>query len=291
VRWVFLLLAFTGEMASGQLALTLEIGRADHLRYEEVAATVTVSNRSGQDLVMAGPGGRSWLTFSMTGPDGNLLPAAGESGVENRVLAAGDTHRERIDLVALFDLSRLGNHGVVASVFHSPSGQFYQSNRVRIQIVEGTELQTWVAGVPLGQPGGGGQRAYSLISYREKEGRGLYVRVRDPVAGRVYATYLLGPLLSLTEPQAAVDGRGHFHVLYLSTPRMFAHKIVAPDGTLVATDFHQSGGAVSRPTLMQNDSGDLIVRGGRLHEPGGGSPGQPAERPGMRMLSDRPAGF
>ncbi|HEY1082197.1 MAG TPA: hypothetical protein VGE29_08045, partial [Prosthecobacter sp.] len=66
----FFLLALS---AQAQFHVTLSLPRANFVALEAIPASVSITNRSGAEVVLGGPGRGSWLSFEMTDKTGNPL--------------------------------------------------------------------------------------------------------------------------------------------------------------------------------------------------------------------------
>ena len=118
--------AFAAPTASAQLMVEMKTNKTSYVAYETMRATVTIHNRAGQDIVLGGPGGRSWLSFNIY-RDGQLLsPRAGGTGMRPFVLGAGKSITKSIDLNRVYPVSDYGSYTVAASVYFPPPAQLLQ---------------------------------------------------------------------------------------------------------------------------------------------------------------------
>ena len=126
-------------------------------------------------------------------------------------------------------------------------------------------------------------RTYSLLTNQFPDHTSLYVRVQDKDNGSVYATYSLGRIISLEEPQAQIDRANQLHVLQCAAPRSWAYSRIGLNGELLAhSSFMETK---TRPRLFRAADGEVAVRGGMLEAPAAQTAGGTAPK-----LSERPPG-
>ena len=166
---VMLALAATPVVVNAQYETGIKLNKDTYLTHENVEATVTVTNRSGADVVMGGPNGDAWLSFDITDPNGKSLPPMRFNSEENIVFKAGNTISRKINLGEQFTFGDQGTYGVIAQVYHPPSQQFYASNRVRANFTDANPFWKPSFGVPPGLPGAGQIRRYELSLLRDAE--------------------------------------------------------------------------------------------------------------------------
>ncbi|MFV1994922.1 MAG: hypothetical protein ACC661_05755 [Verrucomicrobiales bacterium] len=286
-------LLLTPGAACGQLAVGIEMDKKTFVSYETMKVEVTVYNRSGRDLVLGGPADTSWLRFQVTDSDDNLL-ISGKRKISERpaLLEAGARITRSADLTEFYPVYGYGNYRLRASVYLPPMERFYESRELKASVSDGKEIWGQVARGPAGGKGAGELRRFSLLTWRGEINTELYVRVADDRSGGVYATFSLGSIILFHEPQATIDREGSLHVLYLAAPQVFAHSVVAFDGSFLKRDIYRAAG-YDRPELTTVGGGEVRVRGGVADDPvSSGRPdgGAPAAGPAkMRRLSERPA--
>ncbi|MBW8864735.1 MAG: hypothetical protein JF609_07395 [Verrucomicrobia bacterium] len=134
-------------------------------------------------------------------------------------------------------------------------------------IITGATLWTQDFGVPAtnGTPE---MRKFTLeqASYLNSHMR-LYVQLSDAAEARIYKTVALGQTVSFSRPEAQVDRNSMLHVLWQSGAQSFNYCMVDPVGTVERQEIYDD--LNSRPRLVVNDNGDMLVAGGvRRPEPG-----------------------
>lgn len=276
--------------ARAQLDVRLDMAKTTYLLFEPIEATVTVSNRAARDVVIGGPGGGSWLTFTITDDRGVMLPNTTERGVERQpfVLKAGETVTENVVLNRYFPLANRGNYTINASAFFPPLQRYASSRMRRFSISEGRVVWERTFGLP--QAEGGGFRRFQVLTYTGDETTQLFVRIRDEATGTVLRTTNAGRIILQKAPQVTMDGESNLHILMLGAPRTYGHIVIDRNGRLAEQEqFQELPG--DRPTLMEDTDGTVIVEGGSLMAPGE-SVSDGAPRPaGVRRSSERPSGW
>jgi hypothetical protein len=169
---------------------------------------------------------------------------------------------KKVDLSTLFDLTRVGSYRIVATVnvpafrenFASPSKQFIISNGSRL----GEEI---TFGVPnsAGPDGKPEVRKYRLIQTNPGADAKLFVRVSDMMNNSI-KVIPIGGLVSFSRPEPQLDRWSNLHLLYQNGARSLLYTEINPEGMVIAKETHEI--TDSRPTLVANDEGRIIVRGG-----------------------------
>src|SRR6187549_2399529 len=172
-----LVLIAWSSVARAQFGTNVTLNKSTYLTNEAVEATVTISNRSGSDVVMGGPNGQAWLAFEVTDPSGNRVPSLRLRTDETLVFKAGTDIKRTVLLSDYHTFSEYGTYGVTAAVYHPPTQQYYSSNRAHAKFTDTKPFWEQSYGVPLGQAGAGQIRRYTLSVLRDPGRTYLYVRV------------------------------------------------------------------------------------------------------------------
>lgn len=283
---LLLALCLCATAARAQYVTNLTLVKDHFLTGEPVVATVTIVNRSGADVIVGGKGSRDWLQFEITEASGRrLAPIAIGGGQETLTLKAGGTTKHTVELSGGYSTADLGTFHMVANVLHPLTGQFYVSNRVRLNITDSKpNLFDQPYGVPEGFPNAGRARRYQVILYRELDNLQLYCRITDERSGAYVSTFLLGPVTMVAQPQVSISAKNNLEVFFLAKPEVFCHAIVTPDGKLHKRTYYKDIQG-NRPSLIMTAAGGQIV-GGQLFDPA--APPPPKK---IRKASERPAGL
>lgn len=282
---LLLIVALFSSAAHAQYVTNLTLLKDQFLTGEPVVATVTIINRSGADAIVGGKGSRDWLQFEITDTSGRQLAPITIGSQQALTLKAGGTTKHTVELSGGYSTSTLGTFHMVANVLHPITGQFYQSNRTHLTITDSKpNLFDQPYGVPQGFPGAGRARRFQVILYRQLNDLQLYGRVTDDRSGAYVATFLLGPVLMVVQPQVVIDPKNYLHIFFMARPQLFCHAVVSPDGTLKQRTYYKDVEG-NRPSLVVTAGGGQII---------GGQPFDPAAPPPakkMRKASERPAGL
>ncbi|TDU81741.1 hypothetical protein EI77_01051 [Prosthecobacter fusiformis] len=281
---LFLALTLTAQ-AQFQVGMTLP--RTNFLALEAIPATVTITNRSGAEVVLGGPGRASWLSFEMTDRTGRSLSPIEVSGVELAQIPAGGTIQRKIIVTDAYSPTEIGNYGLTARVAHMPSGQFYTSTRLRFNITDNKPMWEQAYGVPEGFKGAGTARRYAVILFTDVDSTSLYVRLIDDKSNLRLQTFRLGPITMAHDPQISLDRSNSLNVLFLAQPHIYAHCVVAPDGSLKKRSYYREENG-DRPQMSIDPNGDVLIRGGDFFDPS-----KPPPKPANtgRNVSDKPPGL
>lgn len=249
-----------------QFQTNVKLNKETYLIYEGIEATVTITNRSGADVVMGGPRGGPWLGFNITDPKGYQVPTIGIDGAEPIIFKSGTTISRKVILSKQYSFSDYGNYFIAATVYHAPSQQYYSSNRARANFTGAKPFWQQSFGVPLGLPGAGQVRRYTLASMRDTDRTYLYVRVLDDRSGSNISTFSLGTAIMVTDPQVTIDRENKMHVLFMTVPRIYAHVVVDTQGRVFRRNYHRETDA-ERPQLAVQPDGGIVVAGGYPFDP------------------------
>jgi hypothetical protein len=243
------------------------LDKPSYLTFEPVEATVTIQNKSGSDVVMGGPNGQAWLSFDVVDPNGNSVPPVRLRTDETIVFKAGTTLKRTVRLSDYLPFSEYGSYGVIASVYHPPSQQYYASNRVRVGATDVKPFWEQSYGVPLGLPGAGQIRRYALCLLRDTEHTNLYVRMLDDKTNIKLSTFCLGTCIMVADPQVTIDSANMLHVLFMARPQIYAHAVVNTQGRLEKTPTFHKESPASRPQLVVQKDQSIAVLGGTDYDP------------------------
>lgn len=277
----------SGASLRAQYEIGVKLNKETYLTYEGVEATVTITNRSGADVVMGGPNGAAWLSFDITDPQGRSVPPMRFNSEENIIFKSGATISRKVPLTDQFTFSEYGNYIVVANVYHPPTQQYYASNRARANFTDTTPMKWRPSfGVPVGLPGAGQIRRYELSILRDTDHTYLYVRLIDEKTSIKLVTQSLGTVIMVIEPQASMDRENRMHVLFMAAPHVYAHVCVDTQGKIIKREYFKEV-ETNRPKLITDASQSVTVQGGQPYDPT-----VPAvTRPAGRSVKDRPPGL
>lgn len=288
MRFLIPLILFALSLtAHAQFQIGLTLPRTNFMALEAIPATVTITNRSGTEAVLGGPGRGSWLSFDMTDRTGQPLAPIEVSGVDLAQIPPGGTIQRKIIVSDAYSPTEIGNYGLKVKVLHTPTGQYYTSVRVRFNITDNKPMWEQVYGVPEGFKGAGSIRRYSVIVFKDLDATSLYVRLTDEKSNLRLQTFRLGPLTMAHDPQITMDRENHLNVLFLAQPHIYAHCLVAPDGALKKRSYYREENG-NRPVMSVTATGDVQIQGGQFFDP---SAPPPAPTSTGRNVSEKPPGL
>lgn len=286
MRTLLFFLALTA-CAHAQFNVNLTLPRTNFMALEAIQASVIVSNLSGADVVLGGPGRSSWLSFEMTDSTGRSLSPIDVAGDELTQIPAGGSIQRKVVVTDAYAPTDIGNYALSARVLHSPTQQYYGSNRVRFNITDAKPIWEQPYGVPEGYKDVGKVRRYTLSVFRDNDTTSLYFRMVDDASGLRLQTYRLGPVTMVYDPQITVDRENRLQVLFLSMPKVYTHVVIKPDGTLFKRAYYREQGS-SRPQLGASANGEVKIIGGEYFDP---AAPPPKPKAGGRSASERPPGL
>jgi len=281
---LLLILCLCCGQARAQYVTNLTLLKNQFLTGEPVVAVVSVTNRSGADVIVGGHGARDWLQFEITQSTGQRLSPITIGSDEPLTMKAGGTTTHKVELSGGYSTANLGTFSIIANVLHPISGQFFMSNKARMTITDSKpNMFDQPFGVPQGFANAGRQRRYQVILFRELDDLQLYCRITDDRSGAYIATFLLGPVMMAVQPQISIDVHNKLHILFLAQPHVYCHAVVNPDGKIHQRTYYKDPEG-NRPELMMNSAGANVV-GGEPFDPSA----PPPKKKTLRKASERPA--
>ena len=268
--------------AQAQYLVDVKLNKRNFLTYEGVEATVTISNRSGSDIVMGSTQSDSWLGFDITDPQGKSVVPIRAQVDDGFVFKAGDTIGRTVALSHSFSFSDYGTYSISARVYHPLSQQYYASAKVRASFSDGKPLGEPMAfGVPTGLPGAGQVRAYSLAILRDEERTFFFVRIIDDKTKLKLTTFSLGTIVMVNDPQLTLDRENKLHVLFMTVPHIYSHCCIDTQGKIVKRLYYKELDN-SRPRLTVGAGDVIMVAGGEPYDPTAPPPQNKARSVGKR---------
>jgi len=134
-------------LVQAQVTVEVTLPQEQFLQGESLPVAVRIENRSGQTLRLGE--GQDWLTFSLEGRDGEVVPKLEDVPVEGEfTLESSQVAVKYVDLAPYFTLSGPGHFGIVAAVKIRDWGRQLESRPKYFDIVDGSKLWEQVVGVP-----------------------------------------------------------------------------------------------------------------------------------------------
>lgn len=285
IRQSLKILAFAlvcASSAHAQIATSLKLAKKQHLAGEPVIAVVTITNHAGRELLFHSDGRFQWLNFIVKTSNGTAVNPRGKRLFGPMKIAAGQTLAREVDLGQHFQLADPGNFSVSAVV--SPPGDRVEgstTNRVFFNQSPGRPYWSQKVGVP----GSSKVREFRFLNFAGDSKSQIYAQVLDSNTGQQVRTFVIGDVLMLRKPLATVDRQQRAHVMFLTTPTMWAHCVVDTDGNMVSRQFHERG-AQGDPQLLTFGDGSVKVGNSIPYDPKAAA----EQRAKVRKASDRPPG-
>lgn len=247
----------------GQLTVRVSLNQDIYVSGEAVIANVEISNLSGQVITLGSS--PDWLRFSVESHDGAFIKRLNEidmSGVFD--LASSVTATRSINILPFFDMTRAGRYKVTATAKVEDWGQFYNSNSVTLDVLNGVEVLGFDVGVPKAEDAPQKEmpevRHYSLVRVAYLDKMRLYVRITNPASGMIYRVQPICGMVAFSDPKAMIDSKSCLHVLNQIHARRFIYFVADTSGNMLKREFYDYIG--SKPTLYQNTDSSINVRGG-----------------------------
>ncbi len=275
-----ILLAALPAMAQVQVDISLK--RNLYIVYEPVLVTVTVTNLSGNALMLADSGRDKWFGFQLETLDGRPIPPLdGEYSNEPVELGPQQKISRTVNLTPIFPINEFGGYRVKANIHVPQTSRFFTSPSLNFEVTDGRVMWQKTVGVPDGSPGAGSTRTISLLSHRLPQSTQLYIRIEDKPSGIVYCTHQLGRFLTFGNPNVLLDTRNNVHILQNAAPKAFIYSKIGLNGEVL--DRKSYNEFSSRPLLRRGSDGSVVVVGGQAYDPNAPPPEQ-----SLPSMHDRP---
>lgn len=258
-----LVLLMSLALAPAQVTAEITMEQEHFLLGESVPAAVRVTNRSGQKMTLGEDA--DWITFTVEKRGGNVIAKLSEPPVQGEfTLESGQTGIRRVDLSPHFALDRNGRYRITANVRVKAWNSTLTTAPKEFDIINGAKIWSQEFGMPL--PAGTTNRVpevrrYSLeqANYLRTQIR-LYLRITNEEDSRVIKVLHVGPMVSISKPDAQIDRTSNLHVLYQHTARGYLYVVITPEGEIVLRQTHEI--ADGRPKLVGDENGKFRVVGG-----------------------------
>lgn len=269
-------------LAQAQLGVNIRMNQSQLLAGEAVLVGITITNHTGNDIVLANSGRTPWLDVVVKRANGESASALGKNAGFGAVkIASGQTMSKTIDIGQLYNLREPGSYSVSALVRSSGAqASGFASNRLLFSCANVRPDWSQKVGVP-GSPGK--TREFRVINFTNSKKTQLYAQLIDSKTGTSLQTLNLGEALLFRKPQAAVDSKQTLNVLYLATPEFYVHARIDVSGRFLGRELHQRG-AGGDPRLMTFADGSVKVAGSILYDPQAAAKAQGK----IRKISERP---
>ena len=265
LRWAVAGLGLIAGSAAGQIQVELKFPRLQYIAYEPVVADVTITNFAGRDVALRDNGSQVWFGFEVTGSEGQPIPQIARVTSDPLNVGAGQRVTRKINLTPMYGVHDLGTYRVRAHIYFGDPSKFFYSQTKVFEVTDARPIWQKTVGTPADGGATGNARTYSLMTNRFPDHTSLYVRVEDKDSRMVYATYSLGQMIVLDQPQAEFDKANQLHVLYCAAPRVWSYARVGLNGELVSrASFSETK---SRPRLVHAANGVIKVAGGMMDPP------------------------
>jgi len=267
MRWLVLLgvLGLLGapSLASAQLQISAQTERSNFLLYERVDLLVSITNISGNDLVLDNNEGHPWLSFLLSRKtQKNHFPVRPErdSNFAALNLKTGETKTLRVNLTPLFAFREEGQYQAEAVIDLPGAGQTL-SLPVPFSVMKGREVWTQT------RPVDSSPRVYSLVRFSpDANTTRLYLRVEDPAQNIVYTNLALGDMASYIDPDVNFDPKGNVHVLQPVGLGTYLYTRADPEGKILDQNLFKTYHEVA-PRLRKVEDGNVTVVGGLAEDP------------------------
>jgi len=249
---------------SAGVTVELILDESIFLPGEDIPLGVRISNLSGRPLTFGSTS--TWLSFYAESKSGEVIARLGQVPVEGEfTLESAKAGTKWWNVQPYFDFQESGVHQIYAEVRLPDMKDRVLSEPATLTVQRARKLWEITFGVPPPEGATNEQpeiRRYALQSAIRKRDRNLYVRVTDEAELRIYRVVLLDRLLSFSNPEQQLDSRSQLHVLFQTGGSTYTYCVVTPDGEMA---FRQKYEIVpsSRPRLMKQPDGSILVGGGR----------------------------
>lgn len=222
---LFPLLLLLCHVAYGQLDLRLEPVRHDFVTGEGAALNLTITNNTDTNQKFDNSAGKPWLSVMVfrAGTETPVSPLA-IAKFPALSIPAGARKAFQINLKDFYRLDVTGNYRAVATIRMPDSTETYSSNRALFSMIPGGDVRTF-------QVQARGRRLNMSIRLAKIEGHNdLFGQVVDRDSNHVVGACFMARYLNFMKPIVKLDAAQNLHVLCQSSPEIFTHSIMSPQG-------------------------------------------------------------
>jgi hypothetical protein len=286
MKYLSLLLFFVAATAAqAQIAMSLSIKDRFYMLHEPIVATVNVTNLTGREITLSDTPEFKWFGFRILGDADRPVPARDLNyHLEPLTVAPGATAKRSVNLCQLYEIDEVGKYRIQATIYYDGLDKFFGSKQAFVDVADGHVIWHQTAGVPVGLPGAGQMRDFTLLSHQRGDTNTLYVRIMGTEDGIVYCTYPIGRLLDNAVPQAEFDSSNSLYILQLAGMRTYLLSKVSCNGEFAGQSSYSA--PKIKPFLRRSADGALQLVGAKRDA----APIDPTNLP-VPKLSDRPPGF
>jgi hypothetical protein len=264
--------------ATAQLQVDIGLRRTLYIAYEPLIVNVSITNLTGNPVVLSDSNRARWFGFQIETLDGRpIAPRSQDYTNPQVVLEAGQKMTRAINITPLYPIAEFGGYRIRASIYEPSSGSYFSSPPLNVEITDGRSLFKKTVGVP----GQDALRTISLLSHRLPASTQLYIRIEDEKKGTIFCTHRLGRIVSYGAPEILLDKKNEVHVLQNVAPKAFLYSHIGLNGEVLARKSYTQ--IVKRPSLLDRVEGGIAVIGAREI-----NPELEASKPPLPSLSDRP---
>jgi hypothetical protein len=268
---------------SSGVTVELILDETTYLPGEDIPIGVRISNLSGRPLTFGTT--KTWLSFYAETKSGDVIARLGQVPVEGEfTLESAKAGTKWWNVQPYFDFQESGVHQIYAEIRLPELNERVLSDPATFTVQRARKLWEISFGVPPREGVTNEQleiRRYALQSAIRTRDRNLYARITDDAELRIYRVVLLDRLLSFANPEQQLDNRSQLHVLFQTGGNTYTYCVVTPDGELAIRQRHEITPG-SRPRLMKQSDGSILVGGGRRLPSGSDVP--PYEPPPAEIL-------
>ena len=249
---------------SSGVSVELILDENIYLPGEDIPLGVRISNLSGRPLTFGTTS--TWLSFYVETKSGEVIARLGQVPVEGEfTLESAKAGTKWWNVQPYFDFQESGVYQIYAEIRLPDINEQVLSEPATFTVQRARKLWEISFGVPPPEGATNEQpeiRRYALQSAVRTRDRNLYARVTDNAELRIYRVVLLDKLLSFANPAQQLDNRSQLHVLFQTGGSTYTYCVVTPDGDLAIRQRHEIVQG-SRPRLMKQSDGSILVGGGR----------------------------
>ncbi len=238
-RWIWLwgvclALVLPAAEVWGQVRVGLDVDNRTVMENEPIVLTVVVENESEVPFVFNKVYNNAEIQVSVSRVASGAEPLF-ETIDREFVIMPGDRSTNLVELTSLEDMRTPGTYKVQARVKHEDRA--YQSQALAFDVVRGIQIASRAR--PLS--GYSGVRLSYSLRYCSREGSEYaFLVIEDAERGVSYGTFLLGPIVRVSEPAMQFDSRGRMVVAHQSGRNRFTRSVISvgPDGAAFESQSH-----------------------------------------------------
>lgn len=254
-RILLAVLCMLGLGVRAQIEFSGNVANRIFLLQESIPVSLTVSNNTGETLVLGGEGANARLHVSVMNLRMQLVRRTDEPMFpEPWVILNGTDSTREFDLSALYQFTSAESYRATAVL--SAFEDAWELPPYKFELVNGQLMERARRRAV--------DRSFHLRMVNRDNANELLLQVMSFDEKQVFRTYRLDQVLTFFPPEMKMDAQGGIHVLFYKFAELMVYARFSPAGVPLSMEYIQTAG--DRPVLVPHEELGFWVPAGRVLE-------------------------